>query len=251
MSQTRYAQVAHDLVEAITKGRFQVGSLLPTELELCEQYSASRNTVRAALKELQDLGLVSRRKRAGTRVESASPTAGYRQSLASVEDLIQFGTAHRRVVRQIESVVAPRRLARELGCVPGRRWLRISSLRIGSEADALPIGWTDVYVDEAYADLRNDMKAKPAVLISSLIEQRYGRRAAEIRQDVIATTVPERLAEELKTEAGAPALKVMRHYIDSANETFEISVTIHPADRFTFSLRLRRQRETAARGLVP
>ena len=45
--------------------------------------------------------------------------------------------------------------------------------------------------------------------------------------------------------------EVLRHYIDSANETFEISVTIHPADRFTFSLRLRRQRETAARGLVP
>src|SRR5215212_11147563 len=75
------------------------------------------------------LGLVTRRKRAGTRVESAKPTAGYRQPLASIEDLIQFGSAHRRVVRKIENVVAGRALAQELGCIPGRRWLRISSLR--------------------------------------------------------------------------------------------------------------------------
>ena len=243
MSQTRYSQVAQDLVEGITKGRFPVGSLLPTELELSEQYGASRNTVRAALKELQDLGLVSRRKRAGTRVESASPTTSYRQSLASVEDLIQFGTAHRRVVRRIESVVADRALARELGCVLGRRWLHISSLRIGPEAGALPISWTETYIDEAYSGLRKAIKAKPDTLISSLIEEKYGRRIAEIRQDVVATTVPEDLGRELKAEPGMPALKVVRRYIDTANEAYEISVTIHPADRFTFSLRLRRERE--------
>jgi DNA-binding GntR family transcriptional regulator len=239
--------VAQDLVQGITRGRFQVGSVLPTELELCEHYGASRNTVRTALKELQDLGLVSRRKRAGTRVESISPTVGYRQSLASIEDLIQFGTAHRRMVRRMESVVTDRSLARELGCAPGRRWLRISSLRIAADKDALPIGWTDTYIDEDYSALQKAVKAQPDVLISALIEERYGKRAAEIRQDVIATTVPQSLGRELRTEPGTPALKVVRRYIDSANEAFEISVTIHPADRFTFSLRLRRERESSTK----
>ena len=83
----------------------------------------------------------------------------------------------------------------------------------------------------------------PDTLISSLIEEKYGRRVAEIRQDVVATTVPEDLGRELKAEPGMPALKVVRRYIDTANEAYEISVTIHPADRFTFSLRLRRERE--------
>ena len=103
MGQTRYAQVARDLAEGIASGRFPVGSLLPTELELAEHYGASRNTVRAALRELQELGLVSRRKKAGTRVEAASASSGYRPSLASIEDLIQFGAAHVRVVRKIEA----------------------------------------------------------------------------------------------------------------------------------------------------
>ena len=72
MTETRYAKVARDLVQGIGDGRFSVGSTLPTELELCEQYGASRHTIRAAIRELQELGMVSRRKKAGTRVESTS-----------------------------------------------------------------------------------------------------------------------------------------------------------------------------------
>jgi GntR family transcriptional regulator len=240
MSETRYAQVARDLTEGIQSGRFPMGSLLPTELELCEQYGASRNTVRTALRELQELGLVSRRKRAGTRVEAASAARGYSQSLASVEDLVQFGSQHVRVVREIEDLVADQALAKELGTAPGRRWLRISSLRLSG--NAAPIGWTDVYVDAAYSELRDIVRETPDVLISSLIETRYGRRIAEIRQDIQAVLVPERLASELGAKPGTPALKIIRHYLDPAGEAFEISITIHPADRFTFSIRLRRER---------
>src|SRR3954452_6297590 len=144
MSETRYAQVARDLTESIASGRFPVGSLLPTELELCAHYGTSRQTVRAAIRELQELGLVSRRKKAGTRVETASVSSGYRQSLASVEDLVQFGATHVREVQEVEDVVIDRALAKELGCAPGTRWLRISSLRLNGKPNAAPIGWTDV-----------------------------------------------------------------------------------------------------------
>lgn len=242
MSETLYAQVARDLTEAIANGRYPVGSLLPNELDLCVQYGASRHTVRTAIRELQELGLVTRRKKAGTRVEAASPARGYRQSLSSVKDLVRFGVTHTRVVREFEDVVTDRSLAKELGCAPGRRWLRISSLRMNGEPGAAPIGWTDVYVDAAYGDLRKVVCESPDVLISDLLESRYGRRVAEIRQDVHAVLVPEKLATELEVEAGTPALRIVRHYVDPAGEVVEISVTIHPADRFTFSLRLTRDK---------
>jgi DNA-binding GntR family transcriptional regulator len=158
---------------------------------------------------------------------------------------MEFGADYLRDVREIEDVVADRTLARELGCVPGTRWLRISSLRLMRGDAAGPIGWTDVYVDSAYSSLRDFVRDHPTVLISSLIESRYGRRIAEIRQDVQAVTVPPRLAEKLNDVPGAPALKITRHYLDAASKVFEISKTIHPADRFTFSMRLQRQRTDA------
>lgn len=240
MGETRYAQVARELAEGIGSGRFPVGSTLPRELELCEHYGASRHTIRAAIRELQDLGLVSRKKKAGTRVEATSPSSGYRQSLASVEDLVQFGVEHTRVVKKIEDVVVDRASARDLGCPTGSKWLRISSLRMSTSSGSVPIGWTDVYVDPAYSDLRNVVRKHPDVLISDLIEQRYGRRIAEIRQDVQAVLLKPALAKTLGEDAGAAALRILRRYLDQAGETVEISLTIHPADRFTFSMRLRR-----------
>jgi len=95
----------------------------------------------------------------------------------------------------------------------------------------------------AYSDLRDVVRASPDALISNLIETRYGRRVAEIRQDVQAVLVPAKLASELQVDAGTPALKIVRHYVDPAGQAFEISVTIHPANRFTFSIRLTRDRD--------
>ncbi|WP_018260708.1 GntR family transcriptional regulator [Methylobacterium sp. WSM2598] len=243
MSETLWAQVARDLTGGIASGRFPVGSLLPTELELCEHYGASRHTVRTAIRQLQDQGLISRNKKAGTRVEAAVPTSGYRQSLASLEDLIQFGVAHMRSVQETAEVVADAGLAADLGCEEGTRWFRISSLRVDGRPGGAPIGWTDVYVEPAYAELGEVVRASPDLLISTLIEQRYGRRSAEIRQDVDAIPLPPARAEALQAQAGMPALRILRRYVDDKGKVFEISSTIHPAGRFTVSQRMRRMSE--------
>lgn len=238
----RHAEVRRDLAEGIASGRFPVGSLLPTEFELCDLYGASRHTVRVAIGELAGLGLVSRRKRAGTRVEARTPPGSYRQSLTSLADLVQFGTAYVRDVQDTGRLVADTALAGALGCAAGSHWLRISSLRRNGQPGAPPVGWTDVYIDPAYEDVPGLARASPGTLVSSLIEERHGRRIAEIRQDLAAVPLPGRLAEPLRAEAGSPALRVVRRYLDPAGEVFEISDTIHPGDRFTASSRLERDR---------
>jgi DNA-binding GntR family transcriptional regulator len=243
MTAVRHTDLAQEIAQGIAGGRYPVGSLLPTEFELCEQYAATRYTVRMALAELQEQGLISRKKNVGTRVEALRPTTGFVQALTSVEDLAQFGATHMRVVRSVDEVVADLALAKELGCPGGTRWLRISSLRMDGDKRKRPVGWTDVYVDASYTDIADAVREAPDTLISSLIETRHGRRIARIRQDIDAMAVPKVLAEELKVDAGSPALKVVRHYLDAADEPFEISVSVHPAGRFTVSMDLSRSRE--------
>jgi GntR family transcriptional regulator len=247
MNRPRFAEIARELTEGIASGRFPVGSYLPTELELRDQYQTSRHTIRAALHELQQLGFVSRRKNAGTRVESAQPRNGFRPTLASVDDLVQFGSENLREVQSVEEVVADAALADVLQCDEGDRWLRISSLRVERGAQrargstrVVPVGWTDVYVDPAYQDVADQARAEPDTLISSLIETRYGRRVAEIRQDVSALILAPEMALRLKVDAGTAALRVVRQYLDAAGKTFEVSVTVHPGERFSISMRLQR-----------
>ena len=243
MATAKQAELTRDLADGIASGRFPVGTLLPTEFELCDRYEASRYTVRMALQELQDLGLISRRKNVGTRVEASRPAAGFTQSIATVDELAQFGATHVRAVHSVGEVVADLALAKELGCAGGSRWLQISSLRMDSGKRRRPICWTDVYIDPSYAEIAGMVRESPETLISSLIETRYGRRIARIRQDVRAVSMPRSLAELLKAEEGSPALRIVRRYLDASDEAFEITVTTHPADRFTFSMQMDRSRE--------
>lgn len=245
MARAAHAEIARELSERITSGRAPVGSLLPTEAELCEQFGATRYTVRLALAQLQSQGLISRRKNVGSRVESARPTAGFSQSLASVEDLAQFGATHVRVVREVAEVVVDLHQAELLGCAGGSRWLRIAFLRLDQAGRGTPIGWTEAFVDPAYGALDTLVREHPESLISDLIEERYGRAIDRIRQDIRATTVPEGLAADLKAEPGSPALMVVRRYIDAAGACFEITVTLHPAERFKFSMELNRSKVPA------
>lgn len=240
MSKTNSAEIARQLLDGIASGRFAVGSLLPTEFELCEQFNASRYTIRAVLQALQDQGLVSRRKNVGTRVEASRPQARFRPTLASVDDLVQFGVEHSRHVQSVETVKVPGDLAREIGCAEGTPLLRISSIRVDEGLADAPMAWTDIYIDPAYKDI-GEMVRNSTELVSTLIESRYGRQIAEIEQDVRASTLSdERVEKGLGLEHGAAVLKISRRYLDAAGEAFEYSVTVHPADSFSLSMRLKR-----------
>src|SRR5260370_32620444 len=61
-----YRQIAEDLRQKIESGELSHGTQLPTELELRDQYDASRNTVRDAVKLLITRGLVETRPGQGT-----------------------------------------------------------------------------------------------------------------------------------------------------------------------------------------
>ena len=75
MSNHKYRQIFERLQEDICSGHYKPGNRLPSEAELVRRFSASRMTVFRAMRELQSLGLVTRRVGSGTFV-SASPTKG-------------------------------------------------------------------------------------------------------------------------------------------------------------------------------
>jgi DNA-binding GntR family transcriptional regulator len=103
----------------------------------------------------------------------------------------------------------------------------------------------------AYADIPKLLRKSPRALISTLIETRYGRRIAEIRQDVRGILIPAALAGELRADAGSAGLEVVRRYLDQAGATVETSISVHPADRFTVSTRLTRQPASDADAGLP
>ncbi len=64
----KYREIASQLRRQILDGIYPPGSLLPTEQQLCQLHSASRQTIRTALQCLADEGLIQRRQGSGSRV---------------------------------------------------------------------------------------------------------------------------------------------------------------------------------------
>ena len=187
----QHAEIAKDLAEQIASGKVPVGSLLPTEFELL------RALRRQPLYGAHGAGPVAgtgpdlaARKNVGTRVEASRPSGGFMQSLASVEDLAQFGATHVRVVRDVSEVVVDVQQAQFLGCPGGSRWFCASPAADGRRQEE-PAHRLDRRVHRpGLRRDRADGPGAPQTLISELIESRYGRRITRIRQDIRASTVP-------------------------------------------------------------
>lgn len=242
MSQTRYEVVAKDLREGISSGRFPVGTLLPTELELCDLYAVSRHTVRAAITQLQNQGLVSRRKRVGTRVESATPVGGYSQSLASVSDLVHLAETQVRSIQNVLHFVADIAQAKRLGLEPGEHYFRVSSLRVDQENPRAPLCWTDVYAQDIYSEVIELANQHPDELIAALIERHFGRYINVVDQQVRAVLLSVEIAKSLNADVGSPGLNILRQYRDKDGAVMVVSETTHPQDRFTLVSQMRRDK---------
>ena len=69
-NQVGYIKVQKELKKKIVRGEYSDGDLLPSENKLSEHYGLSRMTIRHALKDLENEGLISRHKGKGSIVES-------------------------------------------------------------------------------------------------------------------------------------------------------------------------------------
>ncbi len=81
----KYQGIATIIRQQILEGTYPAGGQLPTEVQLCESFSASRQTIRQALQQLVDEGLIVRRQGSGSRVIGVAPTSTSAFSKSSQE----------------------------------------------------------------------------------------------------------------------------------------------------------------------
>jgi DNA-binding GntR family transcriptional regulator len=228
----RYQRVADDLVKRIGSGRYPVGGYLPTEMELCGHYGISRHTVREALRQLRDAGLISRRRRVGTEVVARTPRASYTQPTNSIGDLLQYAEETQLSILETKAVVCDAALAELLECREGAKWLRVNSLR-AVPGDARPVCMTTAYLDLRLPNLEQNL-AELSGPISAMLEKVYGIRIARIEQSIQAVKLGKRQAKLLRALDGGPALRAIRRYYDPNDRLIELSNAIHPGERFTY-----------------
>lgn len=239
----RYMALARRLAKDIRAGKYPIDTLLPTEAELTAKYGISRFTVREAIRQLQTQGLVVRRQGVGTRVLADHPVRHYVQARNSVEEVLQYGVQSVLKEMEMSDTTADAALAERIGCVEGESFLKVAGLRMPVEdPDGPPVCWTEIFVLSEYEGIRDEI-GRGNVLIANLIENRYGQRAMEICQDITAVSLPGEIARKLGRRAGSPGLLVRRWYVGADDKSFETTISLHPGESFSYSMRMKRDTE--------
>ncbi|MHC6231791.1 GntR family transcriptional regulator [Arthrobacter sp. MMS24-T111] len=237
---TRYVAIADDLQARIAAGQWEVGAFLPSEPELASTYGVSRETLRGALRQLEEAGLIARRRGQGTRVVRLQPVQEFHTKLTSIEELAQYGRTAVRHILGMETVPVRDGLAEDL-CVPeGESQLRITSTRQDPADDGRPMSWAEVYVSPRHAKLLNEELGTSDRLVADLIAERTGRRVNRVLQRIKATALGDEAAGVLGELPGSVALQLTRRYLDDDGQVLAVAVSTHPGSRFVYESVLER-----------
>ncbi|MBF4163359.1 GntR family transcriptional regulator [Nocardioides sp. CBS4Y-1] len=226
-----YSQVAERLEEAIRTGVIPAGGRIESEIAIAERLRLSRPTIRRAIQDLVDKGLLVRRRGIGTQVVSGRVTRAV-ELTSLFDDLDAAGARPRTDLLLHEAIQAADDVAHELGLQAGAPVLHVRRVRY---ADGAPVAVLENWLPGDLADLTEEALRERG-LYQLLRARGVGIRIAH--QTIAARGCAGDEADLLGLPARAPVLSVERVTHDHTGRTIELGRHCYHPDRYRFSTTL-------------
>lgn len=222
-----HRQLFLTLRDEIARGMFPTGAL-PNEESLCERFGVSRVTVRRALSDLTNAGVVERRHGRGTFILDRPVPALPGPSLTILDSLRKTAMETRVQVIDVVQTAPPVDIAQALHLNPGEK--ATHAIRLRTNRSAEPAMLTEAWVPGAIGRGATKAALKKNALYEILMQQgvRFGRVVQEITASMVVN--PERAAL-LQTDVGSPVLKLVRLMHDLNDQPILHLTVLMPAGR--------------------
>ncbi|MBU6267774.1 MAG: GntR family transcriptional regulator [Sphingomonadales bacterium] len=229
-----YAQVAATLRTAIERGIYAPGTRIPTEDDLCRRFQVSRHTIRDALRQLRNDGLIA--SRPGSRPTVAEPAAHAQEPLHATiaTDFFDYMLGTRLVVQASEEVAVSADLAAQTGLEQGERWLHLAGWRHDADDDH-PTCWNDYLILPAHAAVARMLPRHVGPLIP-LLEDLSGTRITRITRATSAIPMPAAQAATFGVATGSPALSVLTRCQTAGGDVVLLHRSIHATGTVTYAI---------------
>jgi len=233
-----YLRIAKDLKDGIFAGRFPVGSHLPTEEQLAQEYEVSRNTIREALRKLREDKLVLSRRGSGTRVLPPQSSDSNFLHAMSINDFQSYSESWDFDIQVIDLKKMGKAFASWVGVPPDEDWLAIHGVSRTYGAK-FPECWVELYVHKDFAAISRLVTTHPGPVFK-LVEDMFGQTIVELTQEISAELVPKKLAKILEVDIGTPTVVVRRAFKTADGKVVEAALETYPASRFRYQVNLHR-----------
>lgn len=225
-----YHQLAEQLTAAIDDGRLQPGDPFENEIALAGRLSLSRPTVRRAIQEMVDQGLLVRRRGRGTTV--ANRKVHRKARLSSLFDDLEAEGREPRTEVIAMGPATDDRAAAALDLEPDTEMLSLVRVRwAGDQPLAIMHNW----LPPAHADISREELQEQGLYA---LLRRRGVKPVVARQSIGARmpTAAERRALDLRS--GQPVLTMTRMAFDAAGAAIEFGDHAYRASDYTIDLML-------------
>jgi GntR family transcriptional regulator len=226
-------QAEQALRALIADGTWPDGTQLPNEGKLSEMLGVSRITIRHALRNVEESGLLRREHGRGTFVRTSTVTAGVRGLTSFTQEMTDRGlVVGSRVLDMVELPASPE-VASALEIAEGETVVMLRRLRAGNNQ---PIGIQTAFLPAARVPGFVASGGRVPSLYEAL-KSRFGITPRVAREIYRVGTVSASDAALLEVEAGSPAFIVQRITSD-ARGPFEYTVSTMRGDRYEIRSRL-------------
>ena len=225
---TAHAQIEDWLADAIAAGRLNPGDRLPTEHDLAAWLGVSRMTLRQALSELAQRGLVAKAvgRRGGTFVAEPKLEQDLTTLAGFSEQLRRHGKVAGARVLAATRIPASSAAAAALQVTEGDPVHDVRRIRF---ADGAP---TVIEHSQFPAVLFPDLlDCRLDGSLYDLLADRYGKRPYRARESLEPVVAGVREAEALEVDEGAPLMLVERTAYSEAGEPLEYARDLFRGDR--------------------
>jgi len=229
-----YHQLKTVLLEKLRSGDWKPNQQLPTEDELGSQFGVSKATVRQALRDLAQAGLVRREQGRGTFVADQKVQFGPRHLTSFTEEMRDFGLETGSKVLEQAEVTAEGEIADKLQVAQGDKLYRLQRLRL---ADGEPMGMQTVYLACSLVPGLFETDFEKASLYETL-EKRYGLVLDHALQKHFAVSLDKERAALLRVPEGAAALGGERLTFLRGGRPLELTISFMRGDRYQIQLKL-------------
>ena len=235
-----YSLIASQMEELIASSRWSEGDRLPAERQLCGDFGVSRATLRQALGELEERGLITRHQGRGTfvtRPRLQLPIVG----VFSIRDAMEaYGMKMSTRVVRVEVIEASRQLASDLVCLPGEKVVFIERLRL-SDGEPMVLDTAHLRA-ELFPGLESvDLENRS---LYDVLERDYGRTVAEAQETLEPVILTPRECELLEVPTHTTALLTRRITTDDHGVVVALGHVLLRGDRSRYLYK--RTVETAA-----
>lgn len=230
-----YVQIRESLRQRISGGLLEPGQKIPSEDELAARYGVSRMTVRNAISDLIDDGLLYRMHGLGTFIAHAPIHRDHTRLTDFFDDPSVQGMEVELRVLTKETIPARSRVAQALGLKEEDPVLRVDSLRI---VDGEPVTMYYEYVSQRLfpTALEKELGSHP---IWTILE-RNGIKVAYAVEKLEARLADPASARMLQIEEGTPILHKEKTVFAEDGTPLEYQECHNRGDKYTCTVILRR-----------